>query len=66
MEITRTVNENGTIVYTNEKGQLHREDGPAVVWPNGDELYFLNRIGYSKENYEKEVIKLKLKRIIDL
>ena len=23
-------------------GKLHRTDGPAVVWPNGDKLWYLN------------------------
>ncbi len=34
MEITKTVLKNGTIEYRNEKGELHREDGPAVEYPN--------------------------------
>jgi hypothetical protein len=66
MKSIKTVDENGTIVYTNEKGQLHREDGPARIWSNGEEFYYLNHAYYSKENWEKEVTKIRLKRILDL
>lgn len=31
-----------SIRRTNEANQLHCEDGPAVVWPNGDEYYYIN------------------------
>ena len=100
------------IEWHNEKGKLHREDGPAVQWPNGYKEWYLNgerhredgpaiqwpdsskfwylsgkchRVdgpaieyydGYSeywlkgkfftKEQWEKEVLKLKLKRLSEL
>jgi hypothetical protein len=47
-------------------GKCHREDGPARIFSNGDEWYYLNDKRYSKEDYEVEVAKLKLKRILDL
>jgi hypothetical protein len=47
-------------------GVLHREDGSAIIWSDRDEWYYLNNKRYSKEDYEQEVIKLKLKRIKDL
>jgi hypothetical protein len=28
--------------YRNEQGQLHREDGPAVVYTNGNKYYYKN------------------------
>jgi hypothetical protein len=30
------------IEYRDEKGNLHREDGPAVVWNNGDRDWIIN------------------------
>ncbi len=48
------------------KGKYHREDGPAFEYTDGDVEYWLNDIEYSKEDYEVEVVKLKLKRILDL
>ena len=44
-------------------GKYHREDGPARIYPNGNVDYFLNDVFYSKEDYEQEVLKLKLKRL---
>ena len=38
----KTILENGTIEYRNDKGQLHREDGPAVEWVDGGKVWFLN------------------------
>jgi hypothetical protein len=56
---------NGTkIWYINDK--LHREDGPAIVFFDGTEWYYLNQKRYSKEDWEEEVVKLKLKRLIEL
>ena len=37
-----TKNNEGTIRWHNEDGQLHREDGPAVERANGDKEYYLN------------------------
>ena len=54
------------IIYGNEKGQFHREDGPAREWHNGDKEWFLNGIEYSEEEWKQEVAKIKLKRILDL
>ena len=89
MKSFRSVDENGTIRYTNENGDLHRlngpafeepggfkmwyingllhrEDGPAAIWDNGDGYYFLDDIEYTKEEWEEELFKRKLKRIKDL
>ena len=47
-------------------GKQHREDGPAVVFSDGYVEYWLKDRSYSKEEWETEVIKLKLNRIKDL
>ena len=36
------VDRHGTRMYYNSAGQLHREDGPAVVWCDGDLEWFHN------------------------
>ena len=80
----------GGIEYINENGNLHREDGPAVEWKNGNKSwyingllhkedgpaidwydgvfkrYYLNDIMYSKEDWENELLKLRLKRLKEL
>ena len=47
-------------------GKRHREDGPAVEYSSGHIEYFLNDNYYTKEEWEKEILKRKLERIKDL
>lgn len=52
-------------------GIRHREDGPATVYDKnslfyGEDDYYLNGMYYSKEEYQKEVLKLRLERLKDL
>ena len=44
----------------------HREDGPAVDNHNDDKYWYLNDIEYSEEEYQHELTKIKLKRLIEL
>ncbi len=78
------------IEYRNEKGELHRTDGPAIEWKDSGKSWYLNNkihredgpaIEYgngqiswylnderfrSEDEWKQEVIKIKLKRILDL
>ena len=36
-------------------GKLHRTDGPAFIYPDGREYFFLDHIRYTKEDYWKEI-----------
>lgn len=47
-------------------GLRHREDGPAMEYSDGRKLWFLDNIEYTEEEYNQEVIKLKLKRLKQL
>jgi hypothetical protein len=48
-------------------GQRHREDGPAVIFSNNERyVWNLNGIEYSEQEWEQEVAKIKLKRILEL
>ena len=38
----KTILEDGTIEYRNDLGQRHREDGPAVTFPNGTKCWYLH------------------------
>lgn len=40
--ITKIVDENGTTMWLTENGREHREDGPAVIFADGSELWCLN------------------------
>jgi hypothetical protein len=47
-------------------GLLNREDGPAIEYNNGNKSWFLNDIRYSEEEFHQELIKIKLKRLVEL
>ena len=47
-------------------GLLHREDGPAIEYSDGDIDYYLYGNYYSKDDWQKQIIKTKLERIKDL
>ena len=47
-------------------GKRHREDGPAIEYNNGNKSWFLNDIRYSEEEFHQELIKIKLKRLVEL
>ena len=40
--MTAEIYTNGKIIYRNEHGKLHNENGPAVVWPDGGKDYYIN------------------------
>ena len=40
--LTVETNEDGTIRYYNEYGDLHNPNGPAVIWPDGGQEYWIN------------------------
>ena len=54
------------IEYRNENGQLHREDGPAIEYSSGYKSWYLNGIRYTEDQYQHELAKIKLKRLIEL
>ncbi len=47
-------------------GLRHREDGPAIEWSDGTKWWYLNGINYTEEQFHQEIIKLKLKRLVNL
>jgi hypothetical protein len=47
-------------------GNIHREDGPAIEYPSGHKIWFLDGLEYSEQDWQQEVTKIKLKRILDL
>ena len=54
----------GKVWYIN--GKRHREDGPAVEYNYGEKSWYLNDIYYTEEEFHQELIKLKLKRLVQL
>jgi hypothetical protein len=42
------LNNDGNLIWTNSKGGLHREDGPAVIFSDGDGNHFINAKYHTK------------------
>lgn len=43
--------DNGTICWRNQKNELHREDGPAVKYHDGEKEFWLNDTKYTEKDY---------------
>ena len=43
------VDHNGTRKYYNDAGQLHRVDGPAVVWRDGGKEWYQNGLRHRED-----------------
>ena len=41
----------------------HREDGPAIEYSDGSKSWYLNDINYTEDQYQEELIKIKLERL---
>jgi len=52
------VDEDGTEKYYKDN-KLHREDGPAVIYKNGTEEWWLNNVEYPEDYIEVKMIKIK-------
>lgn len=44
-----TIRDDGNIYWYNEKDQLHREDGPAIEFSNGDKYWFRNGLCHRED-----------------
>jgi hypothetical protein len=42
MKVIKTINQSGSIFYSNENSKWHREDGPAVEYVNGNKFWYIN------------------------
>jgi len=48
------------------KGQLHRLNGPAIEFVNGDKSYYINGEYFNTfEDYKEAIIKIKIKEILN-
>lgn len=49
MTSTYKINERGTTWQYNEKGQFHREDGPAIEWADGTKEWWLRGLSHRED-----------------
>ena len=47
---------NGSREWRNQKGQLHRLDGPACEYANGEKCWYINGIQYTEEEFNLMLI----------
>ncbi len=40
----KEIDKYGNIFYYNKKGKYHNDNGPAVIWTNGDKEWYMNGI----------------------
>ena len=45
------LNNNGNRLWTNSDGVRHREDGPAVVFLDGDKYWYISGKNFSKDEW---------------
>jgi len=49
------------IIFYNSKGELHREDGPAIEYITGTKYWYLNNKNYLEKDWKAELIRRGLK-----
>lgn len=63
MKLTKHIHKDYT-VWKNEDEDLHREDGPAVIYNDGIEQWWLNGEPFNtEEDYKKELYRRNLKTL---
>jgi hypothetical protein len=64
MKSKLTVYDNGDKEWRLPSGELHRENGPAVEWSNGDKWWYLNGMNYTEQDYKYKTRSIKLKLLL--
>jgi len=54
--VKREIDIYGNIVYYNSVFDLHRLDGPAIIWHNGGCMWRINNVPYIKTKHNKLVL----------
>ena len=66
IQYTVKVYPSGTKEWFNEKGQLHRLDGPAVEWADGIKSWYLNGVEVTEDQVMNETKELTLAQLEEL
>jgi hypothetical protein len=64
MESKLTIDKYGTKEWRLPSGELHRENGPAVEWSNGDTSWWIKGVSYTEQQYKYETRSVKLKLLL--
>jgi len=57
MESFKEIIDDGTIIYKNKEGELHRIDGPALEWISGNNSWWVNDVELSEDEFLKWQLK---------
>ena len=52
IDVRKITSPDGAIRYIKD-GKLHNSDGPAVVYPDGKEEYYINGFQFTKDEFKK-------------
>ena len=52
IDVRKITSPDGAIRYIKD-GKLHNADGPAVVYPDGKEEYYINGFQFTKDEFKK-------------
>lgn len=67
MKLTKKIRDKGKwserLEYRNETGRYHREDGPAIEYESGLELWYLDGDPYSEIGYKKKLYKRNIEKL---
>ena len=64
MKSKLTTYKNGDKVWKIYDGDLHREDGPAIEFPSGIKIWYINGMQYSERRYKYETRSKKLVKLL--
>ena len=64
MKSILSINEYSVSQWKLPNGQLHREDGPAIEYLDGNKYWFLNGVEYNEKEYKYEIRSRKLKQLL--
>ncbi len=65
IEYKVTVHGNGT-KYWHLNGKLHREDGPAIEWADGDKDWYLNGNHLTEEEFNARNEPIKCNKVVTI
>jgi hypothetical protein len=54
MDERTKIDNDGNKYWINEKGELHREDGPAIEYANGDKFWYKNGLIHRENGPARE------------
>ena len=58
------INHRGNKIWKLPNSKQHREDGPAVTFPGGHKVWYLDNAQHTKEEFKRRMRDIKLKQLL--